>query len=409
MPTPIVKYLEGYVFEASQLPAGSQVSARLSNRIVDASENLVIEADEVLSDALDDIGRWVLALRPNNVPGDAPLNTNWLITEPSGHSEFVFIPYDTPGGDTPEDALDYVNFILLPEDLDPPTSGDLQDQIDVHSAELTYLRDAVDAMNSMDSAALEALTPAQETDLVDAAGASSAEATSSTPGLMPAGHWSKVEALDLARLVLLDAAAGGIVIPTRTAGDYTGTITSGEARLWVSPTDGQAKIRAGTSTSALAPGLDSPSFRASADITVTSTTPQTIATFPVAANATYFIDGRLDYRAEGAKGILTRFAGTPSGATLLWNGIGLDELVVGGAGGTGSLDARRRTGTQALVFAGQGTTTGEEREMTGVIRGILVTGATAGTISWQLAHGASGTTTNPTALAGTSMVFERYG
>lgn len=415
MPAPTItqKWVTGFVLNDDGLPeVGGTVTAIISERIVRQGNNIVVEADLTLSTTTNGDGQWWLQLHPNNEPGDKPLNTFWTVTEPSGHSELLFIPHNASGGDTQGAALEYATYITLPEDLPAPS----QSQLDDLAQQVSDLTTIVGLMNALDAAGLAALTPAQSTSLVDAALAASVEATSSTSGLLSSALFNVIDTLrtgqtnELANLVKKDA--NGIIFPANSRPGST--LATNAARAYVNTTSGEAELAvkdavSGTNSfSILGPGFDAPAFQVSTDLSITSTTPQNITTtaIPVSANALYFVSGQVIYQAQGNYNVGLRFTTIPTGATLRWNAEGLATPdTVAGAGGVGKIDANTKTGNAEMLFPGQGSTT-----PVGVwVYGFLRTSTTAGAVNLQARQDirTAGGTINPQILSGTALTFDR--
>jgi hypothetical protein len=268
MPTVAEKFVAGYIFNADGDPdVGATVTAALSNRIVRVgADNLVIENDETMSATVAGDGRFVFSLHPNNVPGDAPLNTHWTITEPSGHTEFIFIPYNHAQGGTDAGAIPYTSLIIPPENLPAPSGDtDLSERVD-------RLEAIVVAMNNLDDDALLALTPPVNDDLVLAAQSTSGVATSSTNGLLSSTDFTLIQTFksgqtnDTTTLVKKDA--NGIIIPQNADPANVGFF----GRIYQSLADGTLNIQTGNATNRtrLSPALRSPSWLASADVVVSA-------------------------------------------------------------------------------------------------------------------------------------------
>lgn len=401
MPAPTIaeKYVAGYVFDANGLPDdGATVSATLSSRIVNVANNYVIENDEPETTTVQGDGRWVMTLHPTNFPTDQSDDAlYWTIREPSGHSEVITIPYDHAQGGTDETAIPYTSLIEDPGNLPDPGDTTLSDRV-------ATIETVLDLMNSLNAVGLAALTTPVDTDLVEAATAASANATITVAGLMSATDKEKLDAVNVNRLVVLDADGGGIVVPSRA--DYATAIASGSGRMWVGATDNQLKVRVASSTTALAPALDAPAWQASADVTVTAAippaTPQTLTSFTVEANALYEIRGLVGYTAEATVDLRMGFGGIPSLATLIWGYTG-PEASRAASTSTGSINSTRRSGTSTLTFGGVGMTASD-----GVLAhvvGTLRTGVNGGTLT-VLAQ-KENTGTNPVILAGTLYYLTR--
>ncbi len=413
-PVPVIKYVAGYVHDADQLPVvNEKVTATLSNRIVDVGDNDIIENDETVSTVTDGTGRWVLPLRPNNVIGDTPQNTFWTITEPSGESFLIQIPYNHAAGGTDPGAIPYTTLLSLPADLDPLVGGATL------TNRIAALETIVVLMNTLDEVGLGALTPPQSTALVDAAESVSTDATAVAPGRMTSAHFNIVKTFEaagtndpvyLARL----HSAGGIKVPK--ADDPTFSSLDGTARLYVSNTDGGAKIQQGTSAgrTTVAPGLVSPSWQATADVPITATTYVTVASFAVLAAGRYEIRGPIFYTADAAVDLTCRFASIPGGSTLRWGytGITAANTNTGVDLGRGSLDANSALGNAGLTFGGAGTAAATPPVTFGlpllmaVIEGVLTVGPTVtAPVTFQAQKGTTGV--SAAILAASSLFFVR--
>jgi hypothetical protein len=100
----------------------------------------------------------------------------------------------------------------------------------------------------------------------------------------------------------------------------------------------------------------------------------------VAANATYEVTGVILYSAHQAAGLKLTWAG-PSGATFDWTCRGQLTTVTGTVTTGGVIVDRQSLG--GLYFGLGGADTTNNVYMTGLLRGMLVTGATAGTFKAQ--------------------------
>jgi hypothetical protein len=391
------KWIHGFVNNADGTPQyPGTVTATLSQRIINDTLNLVIEDDVVVSANTDGDGHWAMALHPNNQPGDAPLNTHWLIQEPdlSTEPQIIFIPYDLAGGGTEATAIKYTSLITPPEDeVAPGVISALTDRV-------SALEDLAEAMNELDTDFLEGLSPAMSTDLLDAATAASAVATSTTPGLQSAANFILNASLatgqtnDVANMVRKDAS--GIIVPTNADPSNTGLT----GRLYQSLTSGAINLQLGlpSQRTQITPGLISPNWYVASDVTVSATTYVTLASFPVAVNGNYYIVGPVFMNADAAVDLRCRFADVPAGATLRWFRVGISAANTA-TDGIGSTDASIATGNEALVFGGQGT----GKNLGVQILGSIQVGATAGTVTFQAQKGTTGT--NCTILTGTELNF----
>jgi hypothetical protein len=374
MPTVAEKFVAGYIFNSDTDPdVGATVTASLSNRIVRVgADNLVIENDETMSATVAGDGRFVFSLHPNNVPGDAPLNTHWTITEPSGHSEFIFIPYNHAQGGTDAGAIPYTSLIIPPENL-PTPSGDTE-----LSERVDRLEALVTAMNTLDDA--EVVTLGEADDLVLAAQSTSGLATSGSNGLLSSTDFTLIQTFktgqtnDTTTLVKKDAT--GIILPQNADPANVGFF----GRLYQSSTDGTLNIQTGNATNRtrLSPALRSPSWLASADLTISSFTFVDVTTFDVVANATYNVVGPIFYSAAAANDLMLRFTNLPTGSTFRWGKIAMAGADVG-TEGVGEPDFNIATGNGELRLGGNGPLVPIVANTVGVLR----TGASTGTVTLQ--------------------------
>jgi hypothetical protein len=398
MPTIAEKYVAGYIFNADGTPeVGSTVSATISERIIrTGSDNLVLENDETVTGVTDGTGRFVLSLHPNNQPGDNPLNTNWTITEPSGHQETIFIPYNHSQGNTDPTAIAYTSLITtVPNNPDPGEQAALEARVERLEAALT-------ASSTMDQAGLQALSPPVSTALVDAAESVGSLATSTSNGLLSSSLFNTISTLqsgqsnDLANMVKRDAM--GLIVPG--AADPTSTGFGG--RLYQSATDLSINLQFGSAAgrTRLAPALSSPSWLATSDLTFSSTSYVDISTFTLVANATYHVTGAIFYSADQASDLFLRFINIPTGATLRWGGYRLASIDTG-AEGVAEADFNIATGTEPHAFGGNGVF----RPLVTQLAGVLKTGSTAGTLTMQ---GRKEGTANASIFAASAVFVVRY-
>jgi hypothetical protein len=397
MPTVAEKYVAGFIFNADGDPeVGGTVTAAISDRIVRAGvDNMVIEDDETISTTTDGAGRFVLQLHPNNVPGDSPLNTHWEITEPSGHSELIFIPYNSSQGNSDATAIPYTSLIVLPSNLPQPedTSG--------FGDRISDLEAIVAAMNTLDDSAL--VTLGQSSQLLDVAQASGAPANSTTAGTMSATDFTLVQTFksgqtnDTSTLVKKDG--NGIILPQNADPANVGFF----GRLYQSTADGTLNIQTGNATNRtrLSPALRSPSWLASADVVVSGTAYADIATFDVVANATYHITGPIHYSAETTPDLMLRFTNIPTGATLRWGKVAI-AAADAGTDGIGEPDLKIATANNPLTLGGNGAL----QPILATMNGVIKTGASAGTVTLQAQKSTTGT--NCSIFAASALFFVRY-
>jgi hypothetical protein len=397
MPTVAEKFVAGYIFNADGDPdVGATVTASLSNRIVRVgADNLVIENDETIPATVAGDGRFVFQLHPNNVPGDAPLNTHWTITEPSGHSEFIFIPYNHAQGGTDAGAIPYTSLIIPPENLPTPSGDtDLSERVD-------RLEALVTAMNTLDDA--EVVTLGEADDLVLAAQSTSGLATSGSNGLLSSTDFTLIQTFksgqtnDTSTLVKKDAS--GIILPQNADPANVGFF----GRIYQSTSDGTLNIQTGNATNRtrLSPALRSPSWLASADVVVSGTAYADIATFDVVANATYHITGPIHYSAEVSPDLMLRFTNIPTGATLRWGKVAI-AAADAGTDGIGEPDLKIATANNPLTLGGNGAL----QPILATMNGVIKTGASAGTVTLQAQKSATGT--NCSIFAASALFFVRY-
>jgi hypothetical protein len=399
MPTLTEKYVAGYIFNADGDPeVGSNITAAISNRIIrTGADNLVIEDDETVTATTDGTGRFVIQLHPNNQPGDSPLNTHWTIVEPSGHTEAIFIPYNHSLGGTDSTAIPYTSLIVDPADLDSPqTDSTLSDR-------LTRVESAITALATMNQAGLSALSPPVSTALVDAAESTATLATSSQSGLLSSTLFNVIDTLrsgqanDVSNMVKKDA--NGIILPQNADPTTTGFTV----RLYQSTADGAANIQLGNvnGRTRLAPALASPSWLATADLTISGTSYADVATFDVVANATYHITGPIHYSAETSPDLMLRFTNIPTGATLRWGKVAI-AAADAGTDGIGEPDLKIATGNGPLTLGGNGAL----QPILATMNGVLKTGSTAGTVTLQAQKSTTGT--NCAIFAASALFFVRY-
>jgi hypothetical protein len=435
MPTITEKFIAGYAFnEAGDPIVGATVTANLSDRIVRTVDNLVVEIEGSVTAPTDGTGRWVMALHPNNQPGDAPQGTHWTITEPGGHTEDIQIVYNASGGGTDPTALSYTSLVTTPANI-PSGGTSLQSQIDTLTAGLAAVNTELGLMNNLNAAGLAALTPPVPTTLVDAAAATSGNVTTSVDGLMLHTDKAKLDSITVANLVTSDpvTTTGGVVLPSVARPT---TLATGASRVYRNSTSGEVEVAVNVGGtifySVLGPGLESPAFQITTDFTLSSTTMTTVnASTPlnIVANALYFISAPIAYTAQGQYDVGVRFSAIPNGATLRWGAVSLTSAVQGaawsnrppptpaGAGGVGYIDAGLRTGTNEMLFPGQGVDTsllaGQTQSPLGAVSvyiyGTLRTGVNAGGINFQARRNdrVAGGTINPLILAGTSVTLTR--
>lgn len=403
MTAPVIpeKYVAGYIVNADGDPeVGSVLTATLSHRIVNQVADYIMEIDEVVeSTPTDGDGRFIFQLHPNNQPNDSPLNTSWTITEPSGHTETIFIPYNHPSGATGDTAIKYLSLITIPPDLEEPST------ITELSGRVDYLEAALTGLAERDDVALDALDPPVPTDLLDAVSSASSLATSSTNGLLTSTDYSLIQtfktggtndAAYLARLASPDSGTNKYLrLPV--AADPT-TTTSGQAWLWQSTSDLNAKVQRGNSSNRVqvSPGLNSLRFRVTTNQTFTTSTATDILEFALASSSEYEIYGQLAYQCPANVDFQVGFAGTAATSLLSWNYVGTAATMDTAGDEVRSLiNTTRRTGTQTLTFGGAGATT----PVGALIYGAVST-TSAGTLKLQGQKANAVAGTSVTLLAG---------